>query len=264
MSESKTIDFDELRKLKIFIATSSVNGQVSDVFFKSMVKTLFFLNYHRIPVDVVTVPMDGSLSRTKNTFVTAFLNSQCTHLVFIDNNIEFKPDDLLRLIVANKEIVCGICPKKGINWEKLRKYAANNMSCTNSEFLSAATDCDLVLKTDEENKKFIFEDGLFEVEFTNSAFMCIKREALEKMINDYQELEYEVPHENNPLKPPLKMYTLFDSILLIDEKKYLNEDYSFCERWRSKNGKIFLDPNIAIKLQNHIGLQSNITVSYFD
>lgn len=264
MSENKTVDFDELRKIKIFIATSSVNGQISDGFFKSMVKTLFFLNYHKIPVDIVTVPMDGSLSRTKNTFVTAFLNSNCTHLVFIDSNIEFKPDDLLRLLVANKEIVCGTCPKKGINWEKLRRFLTNNMSCTNLEFLSAATDCDLVLKFNDDNKQLVIEDGLLQVEYTNSAFMCIRRDVLEKMIIDYQELEYEVPYENNSSKQPVKMYTLFDSILLIDEKKYLNEDYSFCERWKNSGGKIYLDPNILIKLQNCIGLQSTPSISYFN
>lgn len=265
MNDTKTIDFDELRKIKIFIATSSVNGQVSEGFFKSMVKTLFFLNYHRISVDVVTIPMDGSLSRTKNTFITAFLNSNCTHLIFIDCNIEFKPDDILRLIVANKDIVCGTCPKKGINWEKLRKFLTNNISCTNAEFLSAATDCDMVLKFDEtKNQQLVIEDGLLEVEYSNSAFMCITRDVLEKMIIDYQELEYEVPFENGSTKPPLKVYTLFDSILLIDDKKYLNEDYSFCERWRNIGGKIFLDPNITIKLQNQIGLQSIPSISYFN
>lgn len=264
MSENKTVDFDELRKLKIFVATSSVNGQVSDVFFKSMIKSIFFFNYHKISLDVVTIPMDGSLSRTKNTFITAFLNSNCSHLIFIDSGIEFKPEDLLRLIVSNKDVICGTCPKRGINWDKLRKYLSNNLSCSNSEFLAAATDCDLVLKFSEDKNQLIIEDGLLEVKYTNSSFMCIKREAVEKMIDDYQELEYEVPVEGNSLRPPVKMYTLFDSILLIDEKKYLNEDYSFCERWTSKGGKIFLDPNITIKLQNFIGLQSLPLISYFN
>ena len=72
-NDTKTVDFDELRKNKVFIATSSVNGQVSDGYFKSMIKTVFFLNHHKIQVDVVTIPMDGSLSRTKNTFLSAFL-----------------------------------------------------------------------------------------------------------------------------------------------------------------------------------------------
>lgn len=264
MSEDKSVDFDELRRNRIFIATSSMNGQVSDCFFKSMIKSVFFFNYHKIPLDVVTVPMDGSLSRTKNTFITAFLNSNCTHLVFIDGGIEFKPEDLLRLIVANKDIVCGTVPKRGINWEKLRRYVTNNVSCTNSEFHSAATDCDLVLSFSKDKNQLIIEDGLLEVEYSNSAFMCIKREAVEKMIIDYQELEYEVPYEGNSSKPPVKMYSLFDSILMIDEKKYLNEDYSFCERWRSKGGKIFLDPNIIIKLQSFVSLQSIPMVSYFN
>ena len=41
-NDTKTVDFDELRKNKVFIATSSVNGQVSDGYFKSMIKTVFF------------------------------------------------------------------------------------------------------------------------------------------------------------------------------------------------------------------------------
>lgn len=264
MNETKTVNFDELRKCKIFIATSSVNGQVSDGFFKSMIKAVFFFNYHKIPVDIVTLPMDGSLSRSKNTFITAFLNSNCTHLVFIDSAVEFKPEDLLRLLVSDKDMICGTCPKRGINWEKLRRFLSNNLSCNNTEFMSAATDCDLVLKFAKETNQLIIEDGLLEVNYTNSAFLCVKRIAIEKMINDYQELMYEVPFEGNLQKPPVKMYTLFDSILLLDEKKYLNEDYSFCERWTSKGGRIFLDPNIIIKVQSFIGLQSLPLTSYFN
>ena len=263
-NDTKTVDFDELRKNKVFIATSSVNGQVSDGYFKSMIKTVFFLNHHKIQVDIVTIPMDGSLSRTKNTFLSAFLNSNCTHLIFIDSGIEFKPEDLLRLLVSNKDLIVGAVPRKGINWDKLRKFVSSNPSCLNSELVSCGIDCDFVFKFDKETKSLIPDDGLLEIEYTNSGFMCIRREAVESMILNYPELEYHINSDCGLLRPPLKMYSLFDSILFIDEKKYLNEDYSFCERWTSKGGKIFIDPNISVKLHNNIGMQTSALVSYFN
>jgi len=47
------------------------------------------------------------------------MKTKCTHLLFIDADIEFNPDDILNMINADHDIISGVCPKKIVNWERV-------------------------------------------------------------------------------------------------------------------------------------------------
>ena len=54
-----------------------------------------------------------------------FLQSDCTHFMFIDADIEFDPMDVLSLMFlcdeeSDKDIVCGVYPKKHVAWDKVQ------------------------------------------------------------------------------------------------------------------------------------------------
>jgi hypothetical protein len=59
--------------------------------------------------------------------VTLFLNDpQATHLLFVDGDIGFEPEQVLRLINCGADVVAGIYPIKQLNWEKVRRVAETN------------------------------------------------------------------------------------------------------------------------------------------
>ena len=48
-----------------------------------------------------------------------FLESQATHLMWIDSDIGFNAMDIVSMLIADKDIVCGIYPKKEIDWARV-------------------------------------------------------------------------------------------------------------------------------------------------
>jgi len=65
---------------------------------------------------------ESLVSRARNAAVAHFLEDpENTHLLFIDSDIIFEPEDVFKLLQANKEVVAGIYPKKYIVWDRLKK-----------------------------------------------------------------------------------------------------------------------------------------------
>ena len=46
--------------------------------------------------------------------------------MFIDADIEFNPEDILRMVAYNKPIVVGAYPKKAVNWQSIIDAARND------------------------------------------------------------------------------------------------------------------------------------------
>ena len=58
---------------------------------------------------------ESLIQRARNLLVSHFLKSDATHLMFIDADIHFNPADIIPMMEADKDIICGIYPKKEIN-----------------------------------------------------------------------------------------------------------------------------------------------------
>ena len=120
-NEQRSISVAELQKNKIFIATPCYGGGLTEPYFKSILKLVFFCDKHQIPLQFGTIANESLVTRARNTLTAFFLNSDCTHLFFIDADIEFKVEDVIRLIAADKDVAVGAYPKKGINWGAVKR-----------------------------------------------------------------------------------------------------------------------------------------------
>ena len=114
------INIDELRKEKIFVATPCYGGMLTEAYFRSMVRTLTFFNQHQIPIAFGTIANESLVTRARNVLVAYFLQSNYSRLLFIDADIEFQVEDVLKLIAHNKEVCVGAYPKKGVNWQRIK------------------------------------------------------------------------------------------------------------------------------------------------
>jgi hypothetical protein len=173
---------------------------------------------------------ESLVSRARNSLVAKFLaNPKATHLMFVDADITFTPDDILRLVLHNKDVVCGAYPMKTIPI----KY---------------------VLNIDENG---IHEDPLYEVKTAGTGFMMIKREVIEDMIEKMPELKYKDSVGLGEQYEPF-MYALFDT--MIDEHQhYLSEDWTFCKRVREVcHKRIWVDANIKLDHNGYYKFQGDV------
>ena len=108
------IDLDILRKYNVFFATPCYGGMLTDQFFLSMFRMSQVLMQHGINFRITTLRNESLISRARNILTAMFLASDCTHLMFIDSDIEFQPEDILRALAYDKPVIAGAYPKKAL------------------------------------------------------------------------------------------------------------------------------------------------------
>ena len=252
-----------LRQKHIFIATPCYGGQIGEPYFRSMMRLAIMCNKYDIPFTISTLANESLITRGRNTLTSFFMeNKEATHLFFIDADIEFQPEDLLRMVAYDKPIVVGAYPKKAINWQSIIGAARNNPE-ENADTIEGHSSNYVVnfdhMKDEEGNYTHQVQiiDNLVKLKDAGTGFMCIKREVVEQMFEKYPETKY-VNDINVDMKFEPFMYALFDCIIDPDSKRYLSEDYTFCRRWQDMGGEVWLDPRTALNHVGHYTFRGNI------
>lgn len=249
-----TLSLDEVRKNKFFIATPCYGGALTEPYFRSTVKLMTFFNQHNIPIAFGTIANESLVTRARNVLLAYFLNSDYTHLLFIDADIEFQVEDVLKLYAANKDVAVGAYPKKGVAWQRIRETVSDtdkDKPLSDKEIAAYGSDYAVNFKfLNREQKTISIENGLIKLHDAGTGFMMIKREAILKLLKAYPELKYnnDVQINNNQISD--HFYALFDTMIDPIDRRYLSEDYTFCRRWQEIGGDIWLDPSISL---NHYG-----------
>jgi hypothetical protein len=253
------INIEDLRKEKIFVATPCYGGMLTEAYFRSMVRTLTFFNQHQIPIAFGTIANESLVTRARNVLVAYFLQSNYTRLLFIDADIEFQVEDVLKLIAHNKEVCVGAYPKKGVNWQRIRDSILRKSTeeISDRDIAAAGSDYAINFKfVNRDLKQIAIENGVIKLHDGATGFMMIKREAIDKMIAAYPELKY-----NNDLNTPPDLqdffYAFFDTMIDPKDKRYLSEDYTFSRRWQDIGGDIWLDPTISLNHYGSFNFQGN-------
>jgi hypothetical protein len=252
------VKLEDLRKEKIFIATPCYGGQLTEAYFRSTIRLLTFCNQHQIPIAFGTIANESLVTRARNVLVAYFLQSDFTRLMFIDADIEFQVEDVIKLIAHNKEVAVGAYPKKGVNWQRIRESVRlKDEGYSDQQIASFGSDYAINFKfLNRDTKQIAIENGLIRLHDGATGFMMIKREVIDKMIVHYPELKY-----NNDLNTPPELnphfYAFFDTMIDPKDKRYLSEDYTFSRRWQDMGGEIWLDPSISLNHYGSFNFQGN-------
>ena len=114
------VRIEDLQKEKIFVATPCYGGALTEPYFRSTVKLLTFCNQHKIPLAFGTIANESLVTRARNVLVAYFLQSNFTRLLFIDADIEYQVEDIIKLVYHDRDVVVGAYPKKGVNWQRIK------------------------------------------------------------------------------------------------------------------------------------------------
>lgn len=208
-----------VKKSHVDFLVPCYGGAVFEKFFVSILKACLANNNNGILFSVDTISNESLVTRARNNLIAKGMSKdQVTHFMFIDADVSFEPEDLWKLIAMDKDVACGLYPKKGYPIE----YILNKLN-----------------KEDEPD-----ENGHIRVRHAGTGFMLIKREVIEKMIKHYSQLKYKNDLKMDAAYEPY-MYSLFDTALS-DDGYYLSEDYLFCERWIKMGGDVWVDTTIRL------------------
>ena len=256
------LKLDDVRKNKFFVATPCYGGQLNEPYFRSVIKLMTFFNHHQIPLAFGTIANESLVTRARNVLLAYFLNSDYTHLLFIDADIEFQTEDVLKLYAHDKDVVVGAYPKKGVAWDKIKSNLADSSNkdkvFTDREIAAMGSDYAVNFKfVNKEAKSIAVENGLVKLHDAGTGFMMIRRDAILKMIKAYPEFKYN--NDVNISDPNMKdhFYAMFDTMIDPVDRRYLSEDYTFCRRWQEIGGDIWLDPSISLNHYGHFCFQGN-------
>tara|TARA_Y100000114_G_scaffold155198_1_gene178817 strand:+ start:1006 stop:1788 length:783 start_codon:yes stop_codon:yes gene_type:complete len=231
---------------KIFIGTPCYGGLITTEYFKSCMQLVALAATNKIELQFATIGNESLITRARNTLVQLFMDGDYTHLLFIDADLAFNPDAVIRMLEYNKDVVTGIYPRKTIDWQKVKKRLNENPDISEDELLAASLQYNLNVKDPE---KILLEDGFIEVLDGPTGFMLINREVFKRMAKVYPNLQFKPDQHINQShetefdyhKTSDWNYAFFDTMIEPQTKRYLSEDYAFCRLWQNMGGKIYAD-----------------------
>jgi len=252
------IKIEELRKKKIFVATPMYGGMCSGMYTKSTADLATIATQYGMDVRFFYLFNESLITRARNYLVDEFLRSPYTHLMFIDSDIHFNPNDVLTLAALDKEIIGAPYPKKTIAWEKVRNAVDAGLSDNNPTELEQYTG-DFVFNPVAGTNEIKITEPV-EVLEIGTGFMMIRREVFEKFRDAYPQFTYKPDHNRSEhFDGSRYIHSFFDTV--IDSKafagegssgsdRYLSEDYMFCQFTRKIGIKTWLCPWMNL---GHVG-----------
>ena len=227
--------------VKLFLSTPCYGGQCLEKYATSVIKLQIELIKEGIQLMLDTTENESLVHRARNVAVGRFLQkTDADVFMFIDADVEFTADAVVRLVKSPHDVSVAVYPKKVVMWDQVRK-AVEQGDERNMAMLSSS------LVANIGAHKRTVEDGFVELLDGPTGFMAIKRGAFEKLEEKFPELNCKNDHQNRDFDD---YCAVFDCMIDPVSRRYLSEDYAFCRRWQQCDGKIYADINTTL---GHVG-----------
>ena len=219
-AQQQGVPFD-FRKVHLHIGIPCYGGMVSEPTMTSFLRFILLAQQAGLNWSLDTMVNESLVTRARNNLMAKMMtNKEATHFMFIDADIRFEPDAILRMIACDKDVIGGLYPKK-------------------------ALPVNYVINLRPETK---IQGDIFTVDTMGTGFLLFKRHVYEKLIAAHPECKYVDDVGLGKQYEPM-MYSIFDCN--IDERgHYLSEDWLFCRRWAKLGGEIWAHGKVLL---NHIG-----------
>ena len=215
--------------MHLVIGTPAYGGMMCTEYVQSLMSLQDGMQKAGHKVTAIFLGNESLIQRGRNTIAHHFLQTDASHLLFCDADQKFRPQDVAKMIRADKGIIGGCVPMKGINWDRVRMGAV-----LNHQDLSQLTG---IFNINElPGHEMADPDQPFQVKHVGTGFMLIRRDVFETLM----------PHvgyyTNGGVTIPKgeKVYDFF-KVQNVDGE-LLSEDYNFCHDYRQHGGEVWAAP----------------------
>jgi glycosyltransferase involved in cell wall biosynthesis len=153
------------------------------------------------------------ISNARSTMLRKALDAKADVIVFLDYDMSWQPDALLKLIETPGEVVSG----------------AYRFKCEEEKYMGR-------LFEDERGRPIVREDGCVKAEWIPAGFLKITTGAIHKLMEAHPELCYGPRYS-----PSLDLFNHG-----AHEGTWWGEDYAFSRRWNALGGEIWVIPDLDI------------------
>ena len=169
--------------------------------------------------------MKSSLvTQGRNLCVSGFLDSECTHMLFIDSDIAYNFKMIERMLNYDKEITLIPYPVKTWDDNKVKKNILKG-----TELDARLLGNQYTLSVPDPNNVQI-ENGFIELERGPTGCMLIRRDVFDKLGKEYPEFTIKQKTLiDGDLVDRTNFFNYFDTYWDKNTKTYMGEDFFFCK-----------------------------------
>lgn len=201
----------------VCFGTPTYDHRVCYEFFKSSIETVHLLGQKGIQYGFIARGGDQFIAKARNKIVSEFLSiPQATDLFFLDDDVGWPAEAVIRFLERPEAIIFGAYPKKQTN-----------------------LDFPVELAVSSDTGELIERDGLLRANSGPTGFMRIKRHVLETLAvhaGTFHEEDADGVERTHP--------NIFRTGVG-EDGVFCGEDWIFCQNWRRLGGELWCDPNIA-------------------
>ena len=211
-----------MKKPKVYVATPCYDSMRVETCV-SLLDTFSALGGAGIECKFKTV-RTSLVTHGRNLLTAGFMNSGFDYMLFVDADVEFKPEAIMRMLVPEKDIVCTPYRVK----EEGVKYA---------------------VKFKDPNDIKIEPFDLVEIEEGPAGLMLIQRKVYERLMDKHPELKIKfnaatrmkMNDEIGATEDAIDryMYNFWDTTFRLDTGEWKGEDLSFCALARDAGYKLY-------------------------
>lgn len=230
---------------RLMVATPLYDGAQAD-YLRSLVGLVGVAEQRGLPCSYVWLSNNASINRVRNVLCGAFLQSDATHLLFLDSDIGFVPDDVIDMVARmqgdNRLAVMGApYPKRRVNWSLVASAAAMGLGNGNPADLEKYSGI-FVLELLDPQASFRVDEPV-ELTRVGTALMMIRRDVIETLCARHPELRYNPDSMDRDCGLMTDhLHALFLPMIDPDSGHLMSDDYAFCRRVRDAGFRIWLAP----------------------
>lgn len=205
--------------IRVLVGTPSHDFTLQAMYVESLINTKELCASQGIIVNHLFVCGDALVQRARNDLFKAAYEGGFDKLVFIDSDMFWNPEDFVKLVRHDKDIIAAPCIKKN--------------------------DVTIDFNISNPDKENISPDGVMKVQGVGTGFISISRNAIRRI--------YETSTEYYESGKDTRSKMVFNVEIVAGEM--YSEDIVFCRKWRDLGGDLFVDVDMMI---GHIGQKNYI------
>ena len=236
-ASGSTVNQGQASDMKVAIATPTHDGNVTYEYVHSLRDLESEFRKNQIESTLIT--LEGTtLAFARNTFASIVMNDKSyTHLLFVDADMGFMPQAVMKLIRSGHAVTGCLCPSRQLNLAKFHAASQSMASPQQAQLIAADYAAGAALERNDRGQ-YVVQDGFIRTRRIGMGITLIRREVLEELAQKLPELvstsdkdRYYAKAVNGPvLQCFANIYA--DGVLS-------SEDASFCKRWVHCGGEIW-------------------------